>query len=283
MRLVSFSQKGVARYGLVEGEGVIDLSARMGTEYPSLRALIAGNALAKAADRFLGRGRADHALTDIAFRPVIPDPDKILCVGLNYDDHIAETGRQRPDYPTLFVRFANAQVGHGQPMVKPRESNSFDYEGEIAIVIGKTGRRIPRERAFDYIAGFSCYNDGSVRDFQRHTSQFTPGKNFVASGAFGPWLATREEVGDATALTLKTRLNGIEMQSASARDMVFSFDALVAYCSLFTELVPGDVIVTGTPGGVGFARNPPVFMKPGDSVEVEVSSVGTLRNPISEG
>lgn len=283
MRLVSFSQKGVARYGVIEGEGVIDLSARVGTEYPSLRALLAGNALTKVADRFLGRGRADFALTEITFRPVIPDPDKILCVGLNYDDHIAETGRQRDDRPTLFVRFPNAQVGHGQPMVKPRESDSFDYEGEIAIVIGKAGRRIPRERAYDYIAGFSCFNDGSVRDFQRHTSQFTAGKNFVASGAFGPWLTTRDEIGDATALTVKTRLNGIEMQNGCARNMVFSFEALIAYCSTFTELVPGDVIATGTPGGVGFARNPQVFMKPGDSVEVEVSGVGILRNSISEG
>jgi 2-keto-4-pentenoate hydratase/2-oxohepta-3-ene-1,7-dioic acid hydratase in catechol pathway len=283
MRLVSFAQKGVARYGLVESEGVIDLSSRIGTEYPTLRSLLAGNAVAKVADRFLGRGRADHALADIAFRPAIPDPDKILCVGLNYSDHIAETGRTRLEHPTLFVRFPNAQVGHGQPMVKPRESVMYDYEGEIAVVIGKAGRRIPRERAYDYIAGFSCYNDGSVRDFQRHSTQFTAGKNFVASGAFGPWLTTRDEIGDAMALTVKTRLNGIEMQHGSARDLIFPFDALVAYCSLFTELAPGDVIATGTPGGVGFARNPPVFMKPGDSVEVEVSGVGVLRNPISEG
>lgn len=283
MRLLSFAQKGVPRYGLVEGEGVIDLSARIGTEYPSLRALLAGNALAKAADRFLGRGRADHALADIAFRPVIPDPDKILCIGINYETHRAEMGRPKPDYPTVFTRFANAQVGHGQPMIKPRESDSFDYEGEIAFVIGKAGRRIPRERAYDYIAGFSCYNDGSVRDFQRHTTQFTPGKNFVASGAFGPWLVTRDEIADAGALSLKTRLNGIEMQNAEARDMTFPFEALVAYCSTFTELAPGDVIVTGTPGGVGAARNPPIFMKPGDSVEVEISGVGILRNPISEG
>ncbi len=282
MRFVTFEHKGSLRYGLVEGMGVVDLTARMGSDYPHLRALLAQGAGAKV-DRFAQRGRTDFALSEISFRPVIPNPDKILAVGINYRTHAKEMGRDEAAYPTLFVRFPSSQVGHSQPLIKPRESSMFDFEGEIAIVIGKAGRRIPRERAFDYIAGFACYNDGSVRDFQRHTSQFTAGKNFVASGSFGPWLMTRDEVPEPALLEVTTRLNGVEMQRAAARDMIFDFDAIVAYCSIFTELLPGDVITTGTPGGVGAARNPPVFMNPGDSIEVEVAGVGVLQNPVSEG
>ena len=283
MRFVTFEHKGNLRYGLVEGLGVVDLTARMGSDFPHLRALLAQNGLAKV-ERFAQRGRTDFALTDISYRPVIPNPDKIFAVGINYRAHAAEFGREEtPPYPTLFVRFPSSQVGHGQPMIKPRESEKFDFEGEIAIVIGKAGRRIPRERAFDYIAGFSCYNDGSVRDYQRHTSQWTAGKNFVGSGAFGPWLVTRDEVPDPSALEITTRLNGVQMQRSTADKMIFPFDAIVAYCSIFTELLPGDVITTGTPEGVGFARQPPVFMKPGDSIEVEIGGVGLLQNPVSEG
>ncbi len=281
MRYVSFMQRGTVCYGMIEGDGVIDLTTRLGSDYPSLKALLAGNGRAKL-DRFAGRGRADLALSELSYRPVIPDPDKIICVGLNYADHAAETGRTPPAYPTLFVRFPSSQVGHAQSIIKPKESEQFDYEGEIAIVIGKAGRRIPRERAHDYIAGFSCYNDGSVRDYQSQTTQFTAGKNFFASGAFGPFLVTRDEMPEGP-LTLVTRLNGIEMQRASSADLIFSFDALIAYCSIFTELLPGDVIVTGTPAGVGHARKPPVYMRPGDSVEVEVSGVGVLQNSVSEG
>lgn len=280
MRFVSYIHKGHPRYGLVEGDGVTDLSHRLG-EYPTLKALL-GAGLAKA-DRFVGRGRADLALGDLAFRPVVPDPDKILCVGLNYDAHREETGRPKSAYPTLFTRFANCQIGHGQPLLKPRESERFDYEGEIALIIGKAGRRIPRERALDHVAGFACYNDASVRDFQSHTSQFTPGKNFMGTGAFGPYLVTRDEIADLARMELVTRLNGVEMQRARTEEMIFPFDALVAYCSLFTELVPGDVIVTGTPAGVGQARTPPVFLRPGDQVEVEVTGLGILRNPVTEG
>jgi 2-keto-4-pentenoate hydratase/2-oxohepta-3-ene-1,7-dioic acid hydratase in catechol pathway len=282
MQLVSFLQRGQARYGVVDGEGVVDLTQRLGGEFPSLRELIAGNGRAKI-DRFLGRGRADHALAELSYLPAVPDPAKIICVGVNYHDHRAEMGRKPEDYPTLFVRWPSSLVGHGQPLIKPRESERFDYEGEIAIIIGKAGRRIPRERALDYIMGFSCFQDGSVRDFQRHTSQFTPGKNFSASGALGPFIVTRDEIADPTALTLTTRLNGIEMQHAPASDMIFGFDAIIAYCSTFTELCPGDVIATGTPGGVGAARTPPVFMKPGDTIEVDIPGVGLLRNPVSEG
>jgi 2-keto-4-pentenoate hydratase/2-oxohepta-3-ene-1,7-dioic acid hydratase in catechol pathway len=221
MQLVSFLQRGVARYGVVEGEGVVDLTQRLGAEFPSIRALIAGNGRTRI-ERFLGRGRADHALAELSYLPAVPDPAKIICVGVNYRDHRAEMGRKAEDFPTLFTRWPSSLVGHGQPLIKPRESESFDFEGEIAIVIGKAGRRIPRERALDYIAGYSCFQDGSVRDFQRHTSQFTAGKNFVGSGALGPVIVTRDEIADPLDLTLTTRLNGVQMQQAGARDMVFS-------------------------------------------------------------
>lgn len=282
MRLVSFLQRGVARYGVVEGEGVVDLTQRLGGDFASIRGLIAGNGRSRI-ERFLGRGRADHALAELSFLPVIPDPPRIICVGVNYHDHRAEMGRAPADYPTLFIRWPSSLVGHGQPLIRPRESEAFDYEGEIAIVIAKAGRRIPRERALDYVAGFSCFQDGSVRDYQRHSTQFTAGKNFVASGALGPWLVTREDIADPRGLTLTTRLNGIEMQRAPSCDMIFDFETIIAYCSVFTELQPGDVIATGTPGGVGAARTPPVFMKTGDTVEVEISEIGLLRNSVSEG
>jgi 2-keto-4-pentenoate hydratase/2-oxohepta-3-ene-1,7-dioic acid hydratase in catechol pathway len=285
MRFVSFSLRGAPRYGVVEREGVVDLTQRMGGEFASLRELLAGNGRVRV-EQFLGRGRADHGLDQLSYLPVIPEPAKIICVGVNYHDHRTEMGRdtgKKPEYPMIFTRWPSSLVGHDQPLVKPRESEAFDYEGEIAVIIGKAGRRIPRERAFDYVAGYSVFQDGSVRDFQRHTSQFTAGKNFFATGALGPELVTRDEVADPFALTLVTRLNGVEMQRAVARDMIFGIEETIAYCSLFTELLPGDVIATGTPGGVGVARNPPVFMKPGDTVEVEVSGIGTLRNPVSEG
>jgi 2-keto-4-pentenoate hydratase/2-oxohepta-3-ene-1,7-dioic acid hydratase in catechol pathway len=282
MRFVSFSQRGAPRYGVVEGEGVVDLTQRMGGEFASLRELIAGNGRVRV-EQFLGRGRADHALDQLSFLPVIPEPAKIICVGVNYHDHRAEMGRETPKHPMIFTRWPSSLVGHDQPLIKPRESDAFDYEGEIAVIIGKAGRRIPRERAFDYVAGYSIFQDGSVRDFQRHTSQFTPGKNFFATGSLGPVLVTRDEIADPFDFNLVTRLNGIEMQRAVSRDMIFGIEEIIAYCSLFTELVPGDVIATGTPGGVGAARTPPVFMKPGDMVEVEVSGIGTLRNPVSEG
>ncbi|MFM8356546.1 MAG: fumarylacetoacetate hydrolase family protein, partial [Gammaproteobacteria bacterium] len=186
-------------------------------------------------------------------------------------------------FPTIFARFANAQVGHEQPMVRPHESATLDFEGEIAIVIGRAGRRIPRADAMSHIAGYSIYNDGSVREYQRQTSQFTPGKNFMATGGFGPWLMTPDEVGDPQRLELTTRLNGAVMQHATSDLMVFDFAAIIAYCSIFTELVPGDVLVTGTPGGVGVARKPPLFMDAGDVVEIEVKPIGVLRNPVVVG
>ncbi|MDF1719714.1 MAG: fumarylacetoacetate hydrolase family protein [Minwuia sp.] len=279
MRLMSFEQGGKASYGIATDKGVIDLGARMGGEYPTLLSLIEGNAFAAAEKAAAGQGD-DFAQTDVNFLPVIPRPNKIVCIGLNYEDHRIETGRQVSGYPVMFPRYANCQVGHGEPMVKPRNSDRFDYEGEMAVIIGTPGRHIAQADALDHIAGYSCYNDGSVRDFQGHTHQFLPGKNFSGTGAFGPWMVTTDEIPDPTTLTLTTRLNGKVMQQANTDRLIFNIPFLIQYISSFMALEAGDVIVSGTPGGVGDKRKPPVYMKNGDTVEVEVTGIGTLVNPV---
>ena len=228
----------------------------------------------------LDLARPDLAMSDVSFLPVIPDPGKILCIGLNYLKHKQETGRPDVDNPTVFTRYADSQVAHLAPLIKPAVSDRFDYEGEMAVIIGKGGRNISEERALSHVAGYACYNDGSVRDWQRHTMQFTPGKNFPGTGGFGPMLVTADEVGDYTKLPIQTRLNGEVMQDASLADLIFPLGRLIAYCSTFTPLSPGDVILTGTPGGVGDKRKPPVYMRDGDRVEVEIGMLGTLVNPV---
>lgn len=275
MKLLSFRRPdGTASWGIASGDGVVD----MGAYAPSLRhALWATASLREEAQR-----APDFRLEDITFLPPIPDPDKILCVGLNYVTHIREGGREPPAKPIIFTRFASAQVGHGQPMIRPKASETFDFEGELAVVIGRSCRHVTRQEVPQVIAGYACYNDGSIREWQRHSSQFTPGKNFPRSGAFGPWIVTPDEMGEIRSTTLLTRLNGEEMQRASADDLCFDIPSLIAYCSTFTRLEPGDVIATGTTGGVGAYRTPPLWMKPGDTVEVEISGIGILRNPIGE-
>ena len=280
MRLVSFERNGRPGFGIVTRDGVIDAGARLAGRLRGLREALASGALPELAG--LSGAAPDFGLDDLTFAPVIPDAAaKLLCVGINYLPHIKEMGRERPPRPVLFVRFGDSVVGHGQPLVKPRESEQFDYEGELAVVIGKRARRVSRDRALDYVAGYSCFNDGSVRDYQRHSNQFTPGKNFHASGSFGPWLVTTDEIADPRKLTLTTRLNGAVMQQESVGELCFDVPQLIEYCSTWTQLEPGDVIVTGTPGGVGAGREPPVWMKPGDTVEVEISGIGTLRNPVA--
>jgi 2-keto-4-pentenoate hydratase/2-oxohepta-3-ene-1,7-dioic acid hydratase in catechol pathway len=281
MRWLSFAADGRESFGFLTSDsaGVVDVGAR--GEFADLKSVIAADALASAA---AGAGDSpDLALSDIEYRPTIPNPDKILCVGLNYKAHQEETGRGGEAYPTIFVRFAAAQMGHEQPMIRPRESNTLDYEGEIALIIGRAGRRISEADALSHVAGFGIYNDGSVREYQRHTSQFTPGKNFTGTGGFGPWMMTPDEIGDLDKLEITTRLNGEVMQNATADLLVFGFAQLIAFCSTFIELIPGDVIVTGTPGGVGAARKPPVFMDQGDVIEVEVKPIGVLRNHVVVG
>ncbi|WP_374250530.1 fumarylacetoacetate hydrolase family protein [Xanthobacter sp.] len=276
MKFASFTHAGKAGYGLVTDGGIVDLARRF-PEAPTLRAFIAGGLDRAAA---LVGAPADFAFADVTLAPVIPDPDKIVCVGLNYHDHVVETGRTVTPNPMLFARYAGSQVGDGEALVKPLESDEFDYEGELAVIIGKGGRRISEADALSHVAGYACYNDASVRDWQRHTSQFMPGKTFAATGGFGPWMVSADEIGDPTRLTLATRLNGTEVQRTTVDLMITPIPTLIAYTSAILPLLPGDVIVSGTPGGVGARRTPKLFMKDGDVVEVEVSGIGVLRNPV---
>lgn len=279
MRLMSFEHRGQAGYGIATDNGVIDVGKRLGTRAGTLRAALAAGALPEIAK--LASSAADFALGDVTFAPVIPDAGaKVLCVGINYLPHIKEMGREKPNHPVLFVRFADSLVGHDVPLVKPRASEQFDYEGELAVVIGKRARHVKRADALSYVAGYTCFNDGSIRDYQRHSAQFTPGKNFHHSGSFGPWLVTADEIPDPRTLQLTTRLNGQVVQSESVGELCFDIAQLIEYCTTWTQLEPGDVIVTGTPGGVGAGRTPPLWMKAGDNVEVEISGLGILRNPV---
>lgn len=271
MKLVSFTHHGKAGFGRVDGDDVIDLSSAV---LPDLKTALAEGLSALPAS---GPRLSLHAVTLL---PPIPNPDKIFCVGINYADHREETGRAATDYPTIFTRFADTQVAHGQPLIRPKASERFDYEGELAVIIGKAGRAIAEAEALTHVAGYACYNDGSIRDWQNHTSQFTPGKNFPGTGGFGPWMVTADEAGPVDQMTVTTRLNGQVVQHASCSLLIFNVAQCIAYISGFTELRPGDVISTGTPGGVGAKRVPPLWMKAGDVAEVEIAGVGTLRNPV---
>lgn len=281
VKLASYLHQNAACYGIVEGEGIIDLSPRLGARYPDIKTLIAHDGIEVARKAGAGQ-KPDFKLSEVKLLPPIPNPGKIFCIGLNYEDHRKETKREKTEAPAVFVRFPESQVGHDQPMLRPRESTKLDFEGEIAVIIGKGGRRISEADSWDHICGYSCYNDGSVRDWQWATTQWTAGKNFVATGGFGPWMVTTDEIPANTNMTLITRLNGAEMQHTTTEFMVHSIPKLIAHLSTWVPLAPGDVIVSGTPGGVGARREPPVWMKPGDVVEIEVSGVGVLRNTIAE-
>ena len=281
MKLISFLQQGVPSYGVVIGDKVLDLTPILGAQAPDLKSLIANNLLGAAADT----AKTQPATLDLAgleVLPVIPNPGQIFCIGLNYGEHVRETGREVTETPVIFLRLPQSQVGHGQDILRPVESYRLDYEAEIAVVIGKGGRRIREEDAWDHIAGYSCYNDGSVRDWQVATSQWTPGKNFYKTGGFGPWMVTSDEIAPGQVMRLQTVLNGQVLQDTTTDKMIHSIPRQIAYISTFTPLSPGDVIVTGTPGGVGNKRNPPVFMKPGDVCEIVVDAIGTLRNTIRD-
>jgi 2-keto-4-pentenoate hydratase/2-oxohepta-3-ene-1,7-dioic acid hydratase in catechol pathway len=260
---------------------VIDLESVKTTFGTDLKQAIAINRLGELTPAVLAP-LPRVALADVTFLPVIENPGKVLCIGINYATHVRETGREMPTYPMIFTRFADSQVAHLQPIIRPKASHKLDFEGELAVVIGKTARHVKAADALEYVAGYACYNDGSVRDWQKHTIQFVPGKNFPRTGGFGPWLVTCDEIGDPQDLELTTRLNGQVMQHTSTSDMIFDVRHLIEYCSTFTELAPGDVIVSGTTGGVGAFREPPVWMKPGDTVEVEISGIGILRNSIAD-
>lgn len=277
MKLCSFIVNDKSGYGIVTDAGVVDLGRRF-PQMETLRDFLTLGTLSQAA-KFTSES-ADYGLDDIQFAPVIPNPDKIVCVGLNYHDHIKETGNEETVFPVLFARYAGSQIGHNTPLIKPLESDMFDYEGELAVIIGKEGRRVSEDDALNYVAGYSCYNDGSIRDYQKHTKQFMPGKTFFGTGGFGPWMVTSDEITDPSKLTLETRLNGKVVQNTSLELMISSVPRLISYISTILPILPGDVIVSGTPGGVGARRTPPLWMRDGDVCEVEISGIGTLSNSV---
>ena len=279
MRLASFRTRDRESYGLVDGERIVDIGYRLSSQFATLRLAVAGLGL-RSIDEAAKASEVWHRVADIAWLPPITDPLKVMCVGLNYRSHVIETGRQPPEKPLLFTRFANSQVGHEAPLRHPGISTRYDYEGELAVVIGKRTHRVAPQDALDSVLGYTCFNDGSVRDWQEHSSHFTAGKNFLHSGACGPWIVTADEIPDPARLTLETRVNGERVQSAALSDLVFTVSDLVSYCSMFTELLPGDTIATGTPGGVGAWRTPKYWLKEGDVVEIEISGVGVLRNRV---
>jgi len=278
MKLASFTHAGRASYGAVKGDAIVDLGKRWGARFPTLRTAIAGGAFTKAASE-LESTTADVPLSAVTLLPPIPDPPKIVCVGLNYRDHAAEAGLKVPEFPSVFMRATNTLVADNAPMVRPSLSDNFDYEAELAVIVGKGGRHIAARHALNHVFGYSCFNDGSIRDYQFKHSLIA-GKNFPATGAFGPIIVTADEILDPSKLTIVSRLNGKTMQNKSTGDMIFDVPAIIAYLSSWTPLEPGDVIPTGTPEGGGIGRKPPLWMKPGDTIEVEISGIGVLRNPI---
>lgn len=278
MRFVSFSYGGFRGYGRIDGDVVSLPSGAFATAYPTLKAALAGEALA----RFTADPAATLPLARLAFDPVIPDPGKILCIGQNYRAHGDDKGM--PAHPPVFTRFADTQVGHNAPIVIPAESEEFELEGELALIIGRPGRAIPEDQAMDHIAGYCCFNDASARDWQRHSSQLIPGKNFPRTGGCGPYLVTPDEIGNPDDLALEARVDGIVHQRTRTSQMLFGVKALVAYVSRFTPLSPGDIIATGTPSRTPAGEAPASYLKPGSVVEIEIESVGCLSNPlVSEG
>ena len=279
MKLISFQHNGIDSYGAVTGERIVNLREVFADRATDLKTLIAADLLTEAAAA-AAKTTATLPMSEVRLLPVIPNPGKIVCVGLNYGEHVRETGREITEQPTLFLRVAESQVAHGDDIVLPPESTKLDYEGEIAVVIGRGGRRIAEADAWNHIAGYACYNDGSIRDWQTATPQWTAGKNFWRTGGFGPWMVTRDDIKDNQVMTLVTRLNGQEMQRTTTDKLIHSIPRQIAHISAFMPLAAGDVIVTGTPGGVGAKRTPPVWMKAGDIVEVEVDAIGVLRNGV---
>jgi 2-keto-4-pentenoate hydratase/2-oxohepta-3-ene-1,7-dioic acid hydratase in catechol pathway len=281
MKLMSFAVGSRRSVGLVEGNHVKDLGPLRHRFGGTLRELLVNDGLAGLKELRTAE-LPSVALSDVTFLPVISDPQKILCIGINYASHVRETGREMPKYPMVFTRFADTQTGHRNPLIRPPNSANLDFEGELAVVIGRRAHRVAAAEALSFVAGYSCYNDGTLRDWQRHTAQFIPGKNFPQTGGFGPWLVTTDEIADPSRLHLTTRVNGAVMQDTETSDMIFDVAHLIEYCSAFTPLSAGDVIVTGTTGGVGAFREPPLWLKPGDTVEVEISGIGVLHNTVRD-
>ena len=281
-RFASFSVDGSTKYGAVVGGGMVDLSARLGKDYPTLREVIAAGALPRLAEE-TARGSPDYALEAITWLPPIPAPEKIICIGVNYPDRNAEykDGQDAPKYPSMFMRTPRSFVGHETPLVRPRASSQLDYEGEVVLVIGKAGRHIPESKALDHVAALTLCNEGTIRDWLRHAKfNVTQGKNFDATGSLGPWLIPYTDEAQIADIRLTTKVNGETRQDDRTKRLIFGFRYLINYISTFTTLVPGDVIVTGTPTGAGARFDPPRYLKPGDVIEVEADNIGVLRNGV---
>jgi 2-keto-4-pentenoate hydratase/2-oxohepta-3-ene-1,7-dioic acid hydratase in catechol pathway len=282
MKLISYVHEGKEEFGAVDGENVVGLREASGCA--TLAEFIGSPAFA-ARDELV-KGQEVIPLADVTLLPPIPRPEKIVCAVRNYMDHHQEAlalglKREISDFPPIFLRVWRSQTAHGQAIVRPHASESLDWEGELAVIIGKEGRDIPESEAWEYVAGYSCYNDASIREWQFHAQQIAAGKNFENTGGFGPWMVTADEIDPGQTLKITTRLNDEVVQSGDTSHLIFSVPRLINYASTIFTLVPGDVIVTGTPAGMGFSRKPPLYMKPGDTVEVEIESIGTLVNPVT--
>ena len=283
MRIVSYIAKGAPSYGVVTADGIIDLKKRLGDKFADVRSLIAADGL-RAARAAIASQHPDYSIEEVVLLPPVPDPEKLWCIGVNYKDRNAEykDNSDLPKYPSLFVRNASSVVGSGQPIEKPQVSDQLDYEGELVLVIGKEGRHIPRERAFEHIFGMTLCNEGTIRDWLRHGKfNVTQGKNFDRSGSIGPWIVTSDELDPRGPHDIITRVNGEVRQQDSTERLMFPFDFLLAYLSTFATLKPGDMIATGTPTGAGARFDPPRWLKVGDVVEVESSGIGVLRNVVA--
>jgi len=275
MKIASYSHRGAPSYGVVAAGGIVDLKTRLGGRYPSLLALLEGGALDEAR-RAAESATPDFAERAIEYRPLVPDRVNIFCTGLNYRGHIEETGLDAPKFPRLFMKLDESLVGHRVPMIRPRASEQFDFEGELMVVLGKTARHVAEKDAMDYVAGYSVFNDGSLRDFQRRTTD--QGKNFYRSSSVGPYMVTMDEVPPNAEMQLISRLNGEVEQSTAIADMIFPVPVLIAYFSSITRLRPGDMIATGTCGRVAYSEKQ--YMKAGDTIEIEITGLATLSNPI---
>lgn len=279
MKLVSFHLNGRAGYGAVVGERVVDLGAHF-ADIPDLATLLASPTQLAKARELTATAQGEYALTDVTLAPVIPAPGKVICVGINYVAHAEEAGRKVGKHPVIFQRFAETLQAHGAPLVRPKVSQEFDFEAELAVVIGKGGSHIAPEDAMDHVAGYTCFNDASVRDWQFHTHQYGMGKTFRFTGALGPWLVTADEITDYRELQVRGILNGEQLQEGNLSELAFDIPQLISYVSQALDWNPGDILATGTPSGIGFKRNPPIFLKPGDVFEVMISQIGTLSNPV---
>ncbi|PHR92594.1 MAG: hypothetical protein COA69_07090 [Robiginitomaculum sp.] len=280
MKLISFTQNGIDSFGVIKGDMVVDLTSKF-KGITCLSNLLEANQINKARD-YCVSAQGDFHLSEIDFLPVIPNPSKIICLAINFKGHVLETGRDMPKYPVTFHRHAQTLTGHKTSLIRPSVSDNLDYEGELAVVLGKRGGNISVENAMDYVAGYTCFNEASIRDWQKHSHLYGMGKNFRGTGAVGPWMVTKDEIPNPENLVLTTLLNGVQMQQVAMDDLIFTIPEMIAYVSQALDWQPGDILVTGTPSGVGLFQKPPRFLRPGDQIEVSITEIGTLLNTVAD-